>query len=371
MKKVCHLSSAHEPYDGRIFEKECVSLAKDGYEVYYIVKHEIEYELLDGVHIIGVPWDKKSKIKRLLCFTKLIVKKALEIDADIYHLHDPELLLYAIKLKNKGKIVIFDSHEFYGLQIREKTYFPKYFRKIISFLYMRLETWVCKRIDAVIQVCTIDGKNYFNNRCKRFIYLTNMPECSNFSMQKNTVSKKDGAIHIGSLTYNRGITHLVQAGKYTKCRIKLAGNFSQKKYYAEIKELPSYKNVDYLGYINEKEIPNVLNKCLIGIATLLDKGQYFKIDTFPTKVYEYMACGLPIVISNSKYNCEIVKQYKLGICVNPNNPKEIAEAINYLLSNPEEAKEMGKLGQKLFREEFNWDVEQKKLLELYSTIIKP
>ena len=53
----------------------------------------------------------KSRMARMLLTTKRIYKKSLEQDADIYHLHDPELLPYALKLKRKSKCVIFDSHE--------------------------------------------------------------------------------------------------------------------------------------------------------------------------------------------------------------------------------------------------------------------
>ena len=56
----------------------------------------------------------------MLFTAKDIYKKALEIDADIYHFHDPELLPYGLKLKKKGKSVIFDSHENYSEQIKEK-----------------------------------------------------------------------------------------------------------------------------------------------------------------------------------------------------------------------------------------------------------
>lgn len=58
-----------------------------------------------------------------------------------------------------------------------------------------------------------------------------------------------------------------------------------------------------------------------------------------------------------------------GICVDPLDPKAIAHAIKYLMEHRAEAKEMGKRGQQAIREQYNWDVEAKKLLKFYEKII--
>ena len=111
MVKVCHMTSAHAPEDTRIFYKECVSLAKAGYEVYLVARGD-SYEK-NGVNIMGVGEVTGGRLNRMIEFTRRIYRKAISVDADVYHLHDPELLLYALKLKKRGKKVIFDSHEKY------------------------------------------------------------------------------------------------------------------------------------------------------------------------------------------------------------------------------------------------------------------
>lgn len=102
---------------------------------------------------------------------------ALQVDADIYHLHEPELLSIGLKLKRKGKIVVFDSHEFYGWQLHDNIHkikvikVPALFMKLIGNLYMKYEKFVCKRIDGVIQVCTLNGKDYFEKRCRKSLFV--------------------------------------------------------------------------------------------------------------------------------------------------------------------------------------------------------
>ena len=106
-RKICHVTSVHPADDIRIFHKECGSLSNAGYEV-YLVAPEILNHIRNGIQIIGVLNKPVSRLQRILFYTKRVYKNALWVNADIYHLHDPELLLYALLLKKKGKIVIFD-----------------------------------------------------------------------------------------------------------------------------------------------------------------------------------------------------------------------------------------------------------------------
>ena len=79
-----------------------------------------------------------------------VYKKAIQLDAMVYHLHDPELMSIALRLQKKGKKVIFDSHENYYEQIKTKQYINKFLRSIIASFYFMYETYVCRHIDGVI-----------------------------------------------------------------------------------------------------------------------------------------------------------------------------------------------------------------------------
>ena len=111
MYKVCHMTSAHEAWDDRIFHQECVSLAREGSEVYLVQRGESGEK--NGIHIIGVGEMPSSRLQRIRRGARRVYQAARALDADIYHFHDPELLPYGLKLKKAGKKVIFDSHEKY------------------------------------------------------------------------------------------------------------------------------------------------------------------------------------------------------------------------------------------------------------------
>ena len=105
--KICHLTSAHPQEDIRIFHKECASLAAHGYETYQIACGKT-YEKM-GVHQIGIGDRDAGKLGRIIKTARRVYKKAVELNVEIYHIHDPELMPYAVKLKRRGKKWIFDS----------------------------------------------------------------------------------------------------------------------------------------------------------------------------------------------------------------------------------------------------------------------
>lgn len=369
--KVCHITSVHSRYDNRILEKECKSLARNGYNVSLVVNDSQENEINDNVKIISTKHEYKNRIERLFTSRKHLYKKAIEIDADIYHFHDPELLPLGNKLKRMGKKVIFDAHENYTLQIKEKGYIPKIFRHLISKLYHFYETYSSRKIDAVIFPCTFNGINPFENRAKRTTFINNVPILSElYDKFDSDAPKGNGTIcYVGSLTYSRGITHLIKASNKADAKLILGGCFSPAEYSKEVEVMDEYSSVDFRGYVNRNEVVDIYKMSSIGASNILNIGQYNKTDNFATKVYEYMSMGLPVIVSDYQYARKVLKEYEFGIAVDPENVDEIAQAINYLLCNPEVSEKMGQEGRRAVKERFNWSIEEEKLLALYDCLI--
>lgn len=82
-----------------------------------------------------------------------------------------------------------------------------------------------------------------------------------------------------------------------------------------------------------------------------------------------MLAGMPIIISDFPFLRKFNKKYKVGLCVDPSKPEDIANAVTYLNEHPEEAKQMGRNGRKAVLEELNWESQEKILLNLYETLI--
>ena len=376
--KVCHLASKHKMNDMRIFEKECKSLAKGGFDVTLIgFGDQSKTETIDGVRCIVLYCPIKNNLELLRKRNKLSLEAALQVDADIYHLHEPELLPIGMKLKRKGKIVIFDSHEYYGWQLRDNIHkikvikTPASLMKVLGNLYMRYEKHVCMKIDGVVQVCTMNGADYFDHRCRKTLFIRNLPSLSHYTMKTPIDYSQGPAVAmIGGITKERGITQLIEATCQAKAKLLLAGAFSPKTYETELKALPAYACVDYKGFLDKNGMVALLEEANIGASTLLNVGQYDKIDTLPTKVYDYMSMQLPVVISDTGFSQKMNDKYHFAICVDPANPEEIANAIRWIHEHPEQAYDMGKNGRKAIEEEFNWEKESDKLIGFYFALLQ-
>lgn len=370
--KVCHVTSAHPRYDTRIFHKECTSLAKAGYDVTLFVADNKAPEVRNGVKIISADFNPKSRWDRILHSSDVMFKYAMQVNAEIYHLHDPELLPIAKKLKQRGKKVIFDSHENYPAQIACKPYLPNIVRKPASFAYKTYETHIIKYCDAVIVPCTFyGGINIFEGRCKRTVYISNAPKLDElYDCYKQENRKWDRAVcHVGSLTYERGITHLIKAAYAANVKLVLAGKFSPNGYQEELEKMPEYQCVDYRGFVDRNGLIDIFNEVSIGMATILNIGQYNTGDNFATKVYEYMSVGLPVIVSKYKYADSVLSKYKFGLSVEPDNISAITNAIRYIIESQSIASEIGTAGRLAIQEQFNWPIEEKKLLGAYREIV--
>lgn len=370
--KICHVTSAHKRYDDRIFEKECVSLAEE-YEVHLLVNDQLGEETVKNVHIHSMNIFFRNRVERVLNYKK-VLEAALYLDADIYHLHDPELLLIAKKLLKHNKKVIFDSHEYYYEQIKSKKYIPTILRSTIAFFYKKYETYICKRITGVISICPLREGNIvydpFENRCKNHKYIANYPVFKNIEACINRDNDDFKVCYAGGLAHERGITHLIDACYKADCKLILAGTFSSDEYKEKLQQKESFKCVDYRGQCTTKEVFEIYEDASLGASTLLNCGQYFKIETFPVKVYEYFQMKLPVLISNYPYAVNMNKAHKFGVSVCPDNIDEMADAINLLKGDKQLCSELGSNGNTLYKEELNWLKESKKLLLFYKDIIE-
>ena len=369
MKKVCHITSTHQRYDIRIFHKECKSLVRGGYDVTLLVNDDLEDEIIEYVNIISINKSFKNRIERIMNSSRIIFSKAKEIDADMYHLHDPELLFMVKKLKKLGKKVVFDSHEDYYSQIKQKEYIPKIARRIIAKAYKVVENNACKYLDAAIFPCEIKGKHPFENRVEYYEFIDNTPiidENEMFDRRHNC--NKNIVCCVGSLTKERGIETLVEACYKAGVRLILAGRFYPDSFELYLKGKKEYSVVDYRGICNRKEVIEIYKEAFIGASNLLYKGQYPTASNLPTKVYEYMMMSMPFIISDFNYYRRVINKYNCGLIVEPDNVDSVASAIIYLMNNSEEAIQMGIAGRKAVEEHFNWGKEEKKLYDLYKKI---
>lgn len=359
MIKICHITSVHQRYDTRIFQKECKALSEAGYDVHLIVADDKLDEIIDHVQIHSTHNMYKSRLQRMLTASRQVLKIGLKVDAEVYHFHDPELLPVAMKMKKKGKKVIFDSHEATAEQIKIKPYLPKWIRNVVAFFYRKYELYVIQKIDAVIFPCLYDGKDYFEGKYRKMVYIDNFPIVTN-GIDKAVYNKESKYVcYVGALSEARGINQIIKAAEKAEVKLVLAGNGMDK-------DSVTSEYLDYKGIVSHDEAVNIILNSYAGLCILQKSGQYQKAWNLATKMYEYMLAGIPVIMSDFPYYKRVNEEKQFGICVEPDNIDEIAEAMDYLKKHVDEAEEMGQRGRELVLEKFNWKNEAKKLVELYN-----
>ncbi|PWL28821.1 MAG: glycosyl transferase [Fluviicola sp. XM-24bin1] len=361
--KVAHLSSAHKDRDVRIFHKECSSLASQAELDVHLVLADVDERVENDVTIHSVEGAGGSRIKRMWNTVNKVYKKAVDLDADVYHLHDPELLRIALKLKKRGKKVIYDAHEDLPRQILGKDYLK--FKKTISRVVERYENRVVRKLDAVI-TATPFIRDRFKQIHPNTVDINNFPMLKEVSTEKVDVAKENKICFIGGITRVRGIGELVDALDFVEVTCAIAGSFPE-DFRSTLTSKPGWNKVEELGFIDRDTSLKLKAKSIAGIVTFLPYPNH--INAQPNKIFEYMASGLPVIGSHFDLWKAIIEENKCGICVDPEKPTEIADAISYIQENPEEAIEMGERGRKQVLEVYNWGVEEAKLFILYKNVI--
>ncbi len=362
MNKVCHVTSVHKYTDVRIFHKQCISLSKK-YDV-YLVAPNVKDQTISNVKICGVTLPL-GRVRRVMNLNR-IYKRALEIDADIYHFHDPELMKMGLKFKQRGKKVVFDSHEDIPLDIAEKKWIPSLFRPLLSRYYENLQKRILPQYDALVSVTPsiIDKLKQLNINTYQ---ITNYPIYKDFEDNR----KWNNSICFAGLISPSWLHHnVIDALSACNITYEIVGP-SDPDYISKLSKLASWNKVSYGGTIKHGEVYSYIQRSMAGIALYdyLPSFGYKLGSLGNNKIFEYMAAGVPVIATDFVLWRDLIEKNNCGICVNPHDIDAIKNAIIYLLNNPQKARIMGDNGARVSRELFNWESQENILFTLYEKLV--
>jgi glycosyltransferase involved in cell wall biosynthesis len=362
MISICHISTVHTRFDVRIFHKQCKSLSKI-YEVNYIVADGKGDEIADGIKIFDVGLRQNNRLKRASIDSRNALRKALSLNCEIYHIHDPELLSIAIKLKKQSKKVIYDAHEDLPQQIYSKPYLKEWTKYSVSKFVEFFENRWARRMNYIF-TATPFIRDRFKLLNENTLDINNFPVLGELSDVK--FSKKRAVCYTGGITAERGIHNIVNSMLNLDIELILAGAPDSELYLNSLKNSESWSKVDYRGLVNRLDLSQIMNESMAGIVTFLPYPNH--INAQPNKIFEYMSAGIPVIGSNFPLWREIIEGNNCGICVDPESTDKISAAIKKLVNNPELAKTMGLNGVRAVENKYNWGIEENKLLRIYKII---
>ena len=365
------ITVVHPPFEVRIFHKEAKSLVKAGYRVTLIVQHDKE-ETVDGVKIINL----KTPANRMARMTKTVwsaFRKALKTDAALYHIHDPELLPIGFILRCLGKKVIYDMHENLPKQIRSK-----------AWINPRLHYLVSKLVCFADRIFLHDIPIIFAERSYHKDYLwvrdhenvLNLPILSHLACVKSNSIKEDKFVigYMGGVSEARGSVVTLETLKILSEQrypfsFECIGAMTENHKKELLKRCEEYNldNVTFHGYLPANRGWSVIKRCSVGLALLHPIPNYY--ESYPTKIFEYMAMGIPVVASNFPLYRSIIEDNKCGLCIDPLDPHAIANVLIWLKEHPSEAATMGARGLDTVNKTYNWEIESVKLLKFYKKVL--
>lgn len=366
--KVVIFSTVHCATDDRIFHKEARSLAGAAYNVVVIASHPRE-ERIEAVHIKPL-WKTQCRFERMLRATSLL-PWLLRERAVIYHFHDPELIPAGLLLRLHGKKVIYDSHEDVPQDMLLKKYVPVSLRPILSGLARLLEAFAGRILSAVI-VPSEDYSPHIRSRVVVHNYPILDYVCPAAKVRGDIQSRHPFLVYCGTMTAVRGASEMLSsvaiASEHVPVRLRLMGRIGDEGLLSEIAYGEQKGLVEYLGEIPHRDVYGYCMGAVAGL--LLYHPSPFHQFIVPIKLFELMACGVPVIASDLPFFRKTVYDQGCGLVVNPLDAQAVADAIIYLIEHPEEARRMGERGRELVRTEYNWESESKKLIALYEHLLR-
>lgn len=373
---MCHFSSVHHQWDTRVFYRECRSLARHFDTIFIGIGNYTGIK--DGVKLIGIQKPKNLYIRFFYTIFKVFIE-AVKTDAQIYHIHDAEMIPFGIVLSHSGKKVIYDIHENTYQDILLKPWLPVSLRIFFASFYnfwLRLGSHFMHYIIVVADPIYSDS---FFVKKDQYTIIQNFADLKilePFIIRDRFALPGNNLFYIGMirdmyydiiplfdamcLLNQRGITtHLHLIGYFGS---KTDSSFESYKNWDQIKD-----QVIFYGFRELEEAYKISMQCKVGIC--LKNQPENMLVSHERKLFEYMAIGLPSIFCHKPIYSDLNKEYPIGLAVDLNNANQIADAIEALLSNSEILNSFALQNLRASKRTFNWHVEEAKLLNLYNNLL--
>jgi glycosyltransferase involved in cell wall biosynthesis len=300
---------------------------------------------------------------------------AADLNADLFHVHEPELLGPMIAL-SASRPVIWDVHESYLSVLMDRDWIPPLVRPMARWAWDFRERRLLARCAAVVAATERVAQRYHRFH-DNVVTVANYPDLPELDGLSEVVRDGRTCVYAGTIVPNRGLDGVFAAlallrGRGLDVPLALAGR-GEAEYlrvlFAEAERLHVRDLVTYHGVLSRANALRLQCTSSIGVISGLPVGN--NLAAVPVKMVECMALGLPLVYSDFPSHREVAGFAEAGIAVDPTSPVQMADAIERLIRNPELARSMGQNGRRATRERFNWDVESAKLLDLYRRVLGP
>jgi glycosyltransferase involved in cell wall biosynthesis len=373
-KKILMILSKPFVLDPRVYQ-EARSLVKSGYVITVIVwdrhKNYKPAEIISGIRVVRIHNSEivdalHSDIFRNPFWWRKAYNKALELynkgfKFDVVHCHDLDTLKTGVWLKKKlGIKLIYDAHEIFGYMIH------RFLPDIVSDYAIKLEKKLLKKVDFIITV-NKPLKEYFVSISDKPIEI--VMNCKNL-VNKTYIPPKNKIFtvcYFGVFNSTRLFPKMVHImGSIDNIRFLVAGK-KETLFQAVKDRCDKYENCDFLGTLPLDKVIDYTLKSDAVLCMIRPSDKNAKI-AHANKQFEAMVCGRALIASRNTYIGEMTEELKCGVVVEFSE-NGVIEAVTKLRDDPKLCEELGENGLKAALDEYNWEKQENKLLNIYENLI--
>ena len=358
MKTLCMMTSVHPHDDVRIFRLEALPLARAGWQV-VILNREFEGKK-EGVFFRRVELPVR-RLGRMGTAAGRFWRAARQVPADLYQLHDPELLPAGWALARKGKRVVYDAHEDLPRQLLDKGWIPSLLRPGLS----RAARWGEERLTRKF-VCCLGATPEIARRFPQGRVFRNFPLPEEFPAGPDPASRPRQALYLGSITRERGLFTMLEAVEAGGIPLLLAGRMESGELSRQAADHPGWSMVRWMGLRSREELPALMDQCRMGLLLLQGTDAYRR--SMPIKLFEYQMAGLPVVASDFPLWRQLTQE-KGVLFVPPGDARAAAQAIRRLAQEDDLVRRLGREGRELAMGRFDGRREQERLVSLWNSLV--
>jgi glycosyltransferase involved in cell wall biosynthesis len=302
-----------------------------------------------------------------------LFKKGLKTKADVYHCNEVDSWVVGIVLAIfTGSKVVFDIHEYYPSRVAE-VISNKFVNQIVEEISSLIFYFLSLFSDALIftnhyyaEIYKFRGVYTVVRNCVRKSDFIPLPTNENLL---NKYKDRLIVLHIGPLREIYGMQALLDSLAYIQSQeiLYLSLGGAPNDFILQVEDKGCSEQIEIKDYIPFKQMLEYLAIADIGISPL-QPSEKNTIYSLARKILEYIAAGIPVIVSDFPGYRELVEKFELGLVVDPENPQEIAAAVNKLARDEKLRSQMGENAARAFEIELNWEMESRKLFELYEKL---
>jgi glycosyltransferase involved in cell wall biosynthesis len=373
---VMHLAPGYRSVDPRLYYLECDALMKAGCTIELVAHGSNQFQIDSrvrlyslGEHGSRLEWDLVDRFQR----DRRAYNMALRSKASLFHYHGLEFTLWARRLRRVSRRpVIFDCREDYEGYARQRRGIPGMLRPFLARFVRAQLRHAARSSDATV-VADQGTANLMSPYARRVVVLHNFPRIDLFDNSQPALPDRpyDIVLHGSLPKYHLEVCLSIDAAlmeRGYRVHWLLIGKIPEMNWLTqELTRRGITERFHLKDFIHHHEVARELNKAKAGIIPLPNLPKFQ--NNIPQKLFEFMALGIPVVLSDLPPSRPFVGDGRSAIMVPPDDPGAYADALIRLLRSPGLRQEMGMEGKRRVMEEYNWEKESQKLLNLYRELL--